>query len=342
LAANASSQILATRPSFTVVPGFTHIEITESSFESDGVKSMSLEECTDNCTYDCDTEGCDPVTVPVAVPTATGFENTNTDQNGQTTSPLNIEPASNTNIGVTRTLLVFGIHSSVAPTAAATLPTNTKSQPAPNAQSVPDNQSVPEEQSTQTLKFVGPDASEAATSDGFLADIINVITLSDLKPSDPNSSQLFPGDSPQPIQQGTAKPSMTAAPGVRPTGLPVPSLTVGGATLILTPGLSTTVGTNPTATYIEIASGDAGQMIIRLSSKGTALTATVTNAAAIMTVATNLDVSGISTKTSGGLGSSSIIMLASASSTAEAVDLKDGTGWMVHIITVMLGMAVAL
>lgn len=70
---------------------------------------------------------------------------------------------------------------------------------------------------------------------------------------------------------------------------PTPTMTVGdqmtfgSAVLTLTPGLSSVLGDGSTATYIAIATNDIGQTLITVSSSGTVITATVTDAPATIT-----------------------------------------------------------
>ncbi|KAH7078199.1 hypothetical protein FB567DRAFT_129429 [Paraphoma chrysanthemicola] len=61
-------------------------------------------------------------------------------------------------------------------------------------------------------------------------------------------------------------------------------ITAGSATLTLTPGLSTTIGTGNGATFIGIVTNSAGQTLITVSASGTATTATVAIASATLTL----------------------------------------------------------
>lgn len=61
-------------------------------------------------------------------------------------------------------------------------------------------------------------------------------------------------------------------------------ITAGSATLTLTPGLSTTIGTASGATFIAITTNSAGQTLITVSASGTATTATVAIASATLTL----------------------------------------------------------
>ncbi|KAF2691550.1 hypothetical protein K458DRAFT_285154 [Lentithecium fluviatile CBS 122367] len=147
------------------------------------------------------------------------------------------------------------------------------------------------------------------------------------------------------MQQGTTEassPSMTAAPGAQPTVALGQSMTLAGTIVTLTPGLSTTVGTGPAATYIEIISDNAGQTMITLSSSGTAVTATVTNAPITITVASDFDTSITQAATPGGPESSGTGAVASSSSEAGAVDITYGTNWLVNIAIGIVGLGAAL
>lgn len=90
--------------------------------------------------------------------------------------------------------------------------------------------------------------------------------------------------------QGEEAVSGTVAPGVTNTAPTQDTIaignqiTLGSATLSLTPGLSTTVGTGTDTTLIAIQTDSVSYTIITISSSGTAVTATVTNAPATMTL----------------------------------------------------------
>lgn len=79
-------------------------------------------------------------------------------------------------------------------------------------------------------------------------------------------------------------------PGTTNTATPQDSLavdntiTLGSATLSLTPGLSIIVGTGTDTTLIAIQTDSASHTIITISSSGTAITATITNAPATVTL----------------------------------------------------------
>jgi len=80
---------------------------------------------------------------------------------------------------------------------------------------------------------------------------------------------------------------VSAAPGSAPTAAVGHVVTLGSAVITLTPGLSSTVGAGPTATYVAISTDEIGQTLITVSSSGTAVTATLTNAPATITKVTS-------------------------------------------------------
>lgn len=88
-----------------------------------------------------------------------------------------------------------------------------------------------------------------------------------------------------PLPQPTAQAPITPAPTPVPAPTAIPgTLTLGSATLTLTHGLSTTLGAEPDATFVSISTDAAGQTIVVISSSGTAITATVTDAPATVTL----------------------------------------------------------
>ena len=73
---------------------------------------------------------------------------------------------------------------------------------------------------------------------------------------------------------------------VAPSGAAAPLTTCKTlkGTVTLTPGLSTTVGPEGDATFIGITTDTTGQTIITISSSGTAITATISDAPAVITL----------------------------------------------------------
>jgi hypothetical protein len=81
----------------------------------------------------------------------------------------------------------------------------------------------------------------------------------------------------------TQAPQTPSAASAQPTLATGGIITLESTTLTLSPGLSTTVGAGTQATFLGIATNSAGQTLITVSSSGTAVTATVTNAPATVT-----------------------------------------------------------
>jgi hypothetical protein len=81
----------------------------------------------------------------------------------------------------------------------------------------------------------------------------------------------------------TQAPQTPGATPAQPTLAAGDIITLESTTLTLSPGLSTTVGAGTQATFLGIATNSAGQTLITVSSSGTAVTATVTNAPATVT-----------------------------------------------------------
>ncbi|KAF2109197.1 hypothetical protein BDV96DRAFT_240936 [Lophiotrema nucula] len=81
-----------------------------------------------------------------------------------------------------------------------------------------------------------------------------------------------------------ALPQMTSGLSAQATMVVGGSITLDGATLTLTPGLSTTFGTSGDLTYISLTTEVGGQTIIVLSSSGTEISATVTTAPVPLTL----------------------------------------------------------
>jgi hypothetical protein len=68
------------------------------------------------------------------------------------------------------------------------------------------------------------------------------------------------------------------SPGAQPTLGVDGTITLGSAILTLSNGLSTAVDTGPAATFVAITTNSAGYTVIVVSSSGTAVTATMSNA----------------------------------------------------------------
>lgn len=96
-------------------------------------------------------------------------------------------------------------------------------------------------------------------------------------PSQPSAIAQF-----QQATEADPAPSVSLL-GSAPIMTPGSQLTLGSITLTLTPGLSSMLGDGTTATYVAITTDDAGQTLITVSSSGTAVTATITDAPATLT-----------------------------------------------------------
>lgn len=123
----------------------------------------------------------------------------------------------------------------------------------------------------QTQYSVGrpPPTSQPSATSGILDEIISRI-------GDPAPTARA-SNGPNGGNQDITEPSM-------PATVPVNDrITLGPATLNLTPGLSTTIGTGTAATIVAMTTNDAGQTIIVVSSSGTAISATVVKTAITFT-----------------------------------------------------------
>lgn len=133
------------------------------------------------------------------------------------------------------------------------------------------------------------------TSDPLLLDIISHLVPTSSSPpgslSSPDFASTPVGGSVNP-EHGTNEPAQPSnvTPGPAITAPPSASvvslgsqITLGSSVLTLTPGLSSTIGDGTTATYVAITTDETGHTLITVSSSGTAVTATITNAPATIT-----------------------------------------------------------
>lgn len=97
-------------------------------------------------------------------------------------------------------------------------------------------------------------------------------------------------------------------------------ITLGSVVLTLTPGLSTSLGTGTSATLIAIQTDSASHTIIVISSRGTAITATMTVAPSTMTLSKNGFESSITGDASGGVPTSLRRVPAATTSSAAAAN----------------------
>jgi hypothetical protein len=154
------------------------------------------------------------------------------------------------------------------------------------------------------------------------------------------------GDAPGRIQAQSAQALVTPAPGV---SAPQATATVGGiitageVPLTLTPGLSTTIGAEADATFIGITTNAAGQTVITISSSGTAVTATVTDAPLTVTLPkTGFEASITNAARPGQWSSSAAGTAASTSSRGGAVGQQRVQSWWTSAVMGVLGAVVAM
>lgn len=251
-----------------------------------------------------------------------GFEDTSDSLNAITPRPV-VTPQPDPPVVVTSTPSIVAIQTSVAP-----------AQNGPNAPAFPSATASP----------------KGASANAFLMDIISHIAgdgeqqhgaldLSDNQGSAPavvaNTAEGLQ------VTQETA-PGMTAAPAAQSTAAVLGALmTLAGglATLTLTPGLSTTVGSGSAATYIAITADGAGHTIITLSSSGTAVTATVTNAPTTVTIEGTGFAARI-TDDAGQLGQNSHTAASTTTSRAGAVSHKGQVNLLFNILLGIAGLGV--
>ncbi|KAF2867232.1 hypothetical protein BDV95DRAFT_598344 [Massariosphaeria phaeospora] len=213
----------------------------------------------------------------------------------------------------------------------------------------------------------GPAPPSPAQSQGgdLLMEIVSRIGNSQLGPqpntqsSAPTGDTSPPNDGPQsvPAGQNTNKLEQTALEGLStlsitaaPQGSPAISvgapITLGSAILTLTPGLSTTLGSGPVATFVALTTDTAGQTVIVVSSSGTAVTATVTNAPLTMSMTmpkSGFEASITEVASPGGFSSPSYNGAASTtSSEGIAAERRGEVGCWVGIVLGLMGLGAAL
>jgi hypothetical protein len=196
---------------------------------------------------------------------ATGFDSP------PITTSLRARPEQTPEVIVTNTPTVISIHTEIATTATGYL----------NNEVGPDSEATPQ-----------------PTSDGLLLNEI-ISRIGNPHPgAQPNSQQASPtadaipdainesaplGDD-NTVQAISTTLAVTEAPGAQPALLVGEPITLGAATLTLSNGLSTTVGTGSTATFVAFTTNPAGYTVIVVSSSGTAVTATISNAPVTITM----------------------------------------------------------
>ncbi|KAF2741566.1 hypothetical protein EJ04DRAFT_547884 [Polyplosphaeria fusca] len=177
----------------------------------------------------------------------------------------------------------------------------------------------------------------------------------DVPPSpQPSSNNLLeeiftrlPNVQPQPTQPSNP-PSPNGPQSTQPPNSPPPpaltipnALTLGTATLTLTPGLSTTIGPPANPTFIQLSTDTHGQTIIVLSSSGTAISATVSNVPATMTLPkSGFDASSTAVARPGELpsaGGDGAAASSTASKGGAAVPWETGVGWWTGLAGALVG-----
>ena len=195
---------------------------------------------------------------------ATGFDS-------PITTSLRARPEQTPEVIVTNTPTVISIHTEIATTATE----------------YPGNEVGP-----------GSEATPQPTSDDLLLNEI-ISRISNPHPgAQPNSQQASPtadaipnainesaplGDD-NTVQAISTTLAVTEVLGAQPAHVVDESITLGAATLTLSNGLSTTVGTGSAATFVALTTNPAGYTLIVVSSSGTAVTATISNAPVTITM----------------------------------------------------------
>ena len=196
---------------------------------------------------------------------ATGFDSP------PITTSLQARPEQTPEVIVTNTPTVISIHTEIATTATGYL----------------DNEVGP-----------GSEATLQPTSDGLLLNEI-ISRIGNPHPgAQLSSQQASPTTNAVPYAINESAPlnnevtiqaipttlAVTEAPGAQPALVVGEPITLGAATLTLSNGLSTTVGTGSAATFVALITKPAGYTVIVVSSSGTAVTATISNAPVTITM----------------------------------------------------------
>lgn len=288
------------------------------------------------------------------LPTATGWD----DSNNGILGPTNAAPPEQSLKVTTRSPTIINIRTSAALetpalSTAIGLLTDNNARPAstenrqpqqatsvhgtgnPNPQAVPDAP-VPAPQQTVENDLLLQIISRMGVSQPVAPDVqsapLSSPTGSDYEADDvPAQRQITPGLSSTGVVEVTSSPQTTLAVG----GL----VTLGSATLSLTPGLSTTVGTGTSATFIGITTDSLGQTFITVSSSGTAVTATVSDAPVTETHSTtDFGASITDAAIPGALSTSRTTgVAASTSSKSGAVHGTGEFGWWMGAFLGLLG-----
>ncbi|KAH7402406.1 hypothetical protein BKA66DRAFT_448693 [Pyrenochaeta sp. MPI-SDFR-AT-0127] len=295
----------------------------------------------------CWTVSCIPLNFIPELPTATGWEDENNDLMPSDLSP----PRQPDQVVTTRRPAILNVRTS-------TTPTVTQS---PSNNNLPGNADDNDKEDGPGQPTGNPGAGNALNDPVLVPSqpagnslLDNIVSrLGDAQPEAQAPQPLPPataaGDNTVVIaqQQATAGPT---APGAANTASPQVtvaaggSVTLGTATLTLTPGLSTTIGSDTDATFVGITTNTAGQTIITISSSGTAITATVTDALATITLPkTGFEASITDIAGPGGMSTSRAAgAAASTSSRGAAMDSRGGLDWWTGTALGILGLGVVL
>ena len=127
----------------------------------------------------------------------------------------------------------------------------------------------------------------------------------------------------------TVMPAVTATGPTRDTIAISNQITLGSATLSLTPGLSTIIGTGTDTTLIAIQTDSVSYTIITISSSGTAVTATITDAPATVTLPKTGFEASITDSTGSGVATSYTGQVTAATSSKGIADDRRASidGW---------------
>ncbi|KAH7078897.1 hypothetical protein BKA63DRAFT_563564 [Paraphoma chrysanthemicola] len=229
----------------------------------------------------CAKVSCGPAWLRPSLPTATGWE----DGIDIVPTPIVPDEPKPPRVLVTQTPTIIDIQTNTVPTSSPGNGGNGNNQLRPASNAVT---------SYSVRPGIGPAVPAQETpGSNLLLDIISRIGDSQ-QPAPPTPvAALLAGtqtDTPAQLAQVTPGPKaasdvnnapIQAAQATLPLG---GMITAGSATLTLTPGLSTTIGTGNGATFIGIVTNSAGQTLITVSASGTATTATVAIASATLTV----------------------------------------------------------
>ncbi|KAJ4358148.1 uncharacterized protein N0V89_002727 [Didymosphaeria variabile] len=264
----------------TTAPARAHPESTVDGW-GDGI--------TETATGTCDSpDTCPPFLVHVET-TVTGFEDLATTTALESFIRVQTSQHGRADVVTTSTPSLVNIHTEVVPTTQQRL-----GRPSETPVGIPTR---PEDSPTPGVPQATP------SPDSLLLDIVSRIAISASSTgsgSNPPNNRLpatsetglSNNDDPTPQTHANAQSQQATEAGSSASIAPVGSapeitaggqITLGSAILTLTPGLSSTLGDGATATYVEITTNDAGQTLITVSSNGTAVIATVTEAPAAVT-----------------------------------------------------------